>query len=263
MHHPQSQRQRLVVVAVLGLALCVPTACDDDGEGNNQTNNGAANNGTANNGSDGGDYDPEIPSAWSAEIDNAYLPLKAGSKWEYTGTTEDGTETIVVEVLDESRTIRGVEATVVRDTVSLEGVTTEDTYDWFAQDEDGNVWYLGEDSTEFEDGEPAGKEGSWEWGVDGALPGIVMWAQPAAHVDEEYRQEYFAGEAEDWGKVVETGVSVEVPAGSYTDCIRTEDWNALEPGVLENKWYCPNVGTVKEEAVEGDQEIVELETFTP
>ena len=99
-------------------------------------------------------------------------------------------------------TISGVTATVVHDQVFLDGELTEDTFDWYAQDADGNVWYLGEDSREIENGQVVSTEGSWEWGVDGALPGIIMWADPADHMNEEYRQEYLKGVAEDLAKVV-------------------------------------------------------------
>ena len=96
-------------------------------------------------------------------------------------------------------------------------------------------------------------DGSWEWGVDGALPGIIMWADPAAHLDEEYRQEYYEGEAEDWGRVVALNQTVVVPLGTFTGCSRTEDWNDLENGSLENKYYCPGIGPTLE--VGGDERV--------
>ena len=151
-----------------------------------------------------------------------------------------------------------VVATVVRDRVYLEGELIEDTYDWYAQDQEGNVWYVGEDSKEIEDGAVVSTEGSWEWGEDGALPGIIMWADPAAHLNEEYRQEYYKGEAEDWGMVVALNESVTVPHGSFTGCLKTEEWIALDKGTREAKWYCPGVGFVKETVLKGGNEVVEL-----
>jgi hypothetical protein len=191
-------------------------------------------------------YAPLLPTAWAAAVTHPFFPLTPGTRWEYRAETDEGTETIVVEVLSATRDVNGVAATVVRDRVYLEGSLIEDTYDWFAQDAAGNVWYLGEDTKEVENGQVVGTEGSWEWGRDGALPGVIMWADPSAHVGESYRQEYYRGEAEDWGKVVALDESVTVPAGTFTGCVKTEDWNALERGSREIKYYCPQRGTVLE-----------------
>lgn len=209
-------------------------------------------------GTTGIDYDPDIPTDWVAAVTNPFFPLTPGVTYEFEGQTDEGLETTVVEVLSATRLIMGVEATVVRDRVYLDGELIEDTHDWYAQDGSGNVWYLGEDVKEIEGGEVVSTEGSWEWGVDDALPGIVMWGDPAAHLDEEYRQEFYEDEAEDWGKVVAVGQSVEVPYGSFSGCIKTEDWSGLEPGTLENKFYCPDIGVVLEVAVQGGGESVEL-----
>ena len=137
----------------------------------------------------------------------------------------------------------------------------EKTYDWYAQDIDGNVWYLGEDTKEYENGVVVSTEGSWEWGVDGALPGIAMWADPSAHMNESYRQEYLKGVAEDFGKVIATDVSVTVPFGSYTGCVRTLDTSGLDFTAREHKTYCPTVGLVLETNADGS-EAVELTDLT-
>jgi hypothetical protein len=206
------------------------------------------------------DYDPVLPTAWAAAVTNPFFPLPVGASWTYEGETDEGTETVVIEILDETRNVNGVEATVFWDRVYLDGVLVEDTRDWFAQDADGNVWYLGEESYEMDGNDTLNAEGSWEWGVDGALPGIYMWADPAAHIGEDYRQEFYEGEAEDWGRVVAVGQSVTVPAGTFAGCVRTEDWNALEggrAGSLENKYYCPDLGTVLETAEDESLELTE------
>jgi hypothetical protein len=210
---------------------------------------------------DGGVYAPAIePADFSTTIDNSYFPMAPGSRWVYEGETEDGTERTEVVVTDEVREVMGVTTLVVRDTVTLDGEVIEDTFDWFAQDSDGNVWYFGEESTEFEDGEAVSTDGSWEAGVDGALPGIVMLADPAA--GDAYRQEYYAGEAEDMGEVLRLDQSVTVPFGSFDDVIVTEDWNPLEPDVVEEKSYAPGVGMIMEEKVRGDgEERAELVEF--
>jgi hypothetical protein len=204
-------------------------------------------------------YEPAItPAQLSRTVDNPFFPLPVGARREYQKTTEDGPERTVVEVLPESHTVWGVEATAVRDRVFLDGELIEDTQDWFAQDTEGNVWYLGEDSKDYENGQVVSTEGSWAAGVDGAKPGVIMWANPAAHLGEPYRQEYYQGKAEDWGKVVAVNQSVSVPAGSFTGCIKTEDWSGLEPGVLENKFYCPQTGLVLEVPAQGGSERNEL-----
>lgn len=207
-------------------------------------------------------YDPEIPTAWSSLVTNQFYPLTPGTVYSYQGETADGVETITIEVLSQTRTVNGVSATVVRDRAFLEGELIEDTEDWFAQDEDGNVWYLGENTKEYENGQVVSTEGSWEWGVDGALPGIIMWADPAAHAGEEYRQEFYEGVAEDWGKVLAFNEAVTVPHGSFTGCIKTEDWSGLEPAVREEKYYCPGIGLTLEKKIP-DGEQVELVTVTP
>ena len=210
----------------------------------------------------GPEYNPELPTAWAAAVTNPLFPLTPGTTLTYEGETGEGLETTVVEVLSGTRTINGVAATIVRDRVYLDGELIEDTFDWFAQDADGNVWYLGEDTKEYENGAVVSTEGSWEWGIDGALPGIYMWADPAAHVGEEYRQEFAEGEAEDWAKVLAVGEAVTVPFGSFTNCIKTEDWNGLESGGHEFKYYCPGIGLALETPVSGSERI-ELTERTP
>lgn len=196
-------------------------------------------------------------------IDNPYLPLIPGSSYTYEKETEDGVETIVVEVLSETRVVSGVECIVVRDREYLDGVLIEDTHDWFVQDDDGNVWYAGEEVVNYEyDDEDelieTNDDGSWEAGVDGALPGIVMLAEPADAVGVSYYQEYLEDEAVDMGYVVATGVEVELSDGTvYENCVQTLDWTSQEPFVMEYKYYAPNVGLVLERHL-GSEESVEL-----
>ena len=142
------------------------------------------------------------PADFQPGSDNRYFPLEPGTQWTYRETDGEGTvQDVVVTVTSETRKIaNGIEARVVRDTVSEDGQVTEDTFDWYAQDGDGNVWYLGEDTAEFENGKVSSREGSFEAGVDGALPGIIMPADPAAGM--AYRQEYYPGQAEDNGAVL-------------------------------------------------------------
>ncbi|MGH7503145.1 MAG: hypothetical protein ACREL7_15575 [Longimicrobiales bacterium] len=207
----------------------------------------------------GPDYDPDIQASdFVAGVSNPLFPLVPGTTSTFLAETAEGEERIVVEVLSDTRVVNGVTATVVRDRVFMNDELAEDTYDWYAQDSAGNVWYLGEDSKEIENGQVVDTGGSWEWGVDGALPGIIMWADPSAHVGESYRQEFYEDEAEDWGRVVAVDRAVSVPFGSFTGCTETEDWNALESGGRERKFYCPQIGLVLETPADGGNERVEL-----
>jgi hypothetical protein len=152
-------------------------------------------------------------------------------------------ERIVVTVTNDTKLILGVTTTVVHDVVSAGGQITEDTYDWYAQDTAGNVWYFGEDAKQYEGGQLVGTEGSWEAGVDGAEPGIVMHAtQPA--IGSEYRQEYYACVAEDMAEVISLNESVTVPYGSFDNCLQTHEFSPLEPDANEDKYYAPGVGLV-------------------
>jgi hypothetical protein len=202
------------------------------------------------------------PDAFSAEVNHNYWPMEPGTRWTYSEVDEEGRklEVVVTATSTTEKIANGITARVVRDTVTEDGELVEDTFDWYAQDETGNVWYLGEDTAEFEDGKLATRSGSFEAGVDGALPGVIMPADPVD--DLQYRQEYYRGEAEDNGEVLATDKQVEVPAGHYTDAVLTEDTNALEPKVLEFKMYAPDVGPVLAVGVSGGagrEELVKLE----
>jgi len=202
-------------------------------------------------------YDPKItPSDFISEINNKFFALTPGTTLVYESQTHEGVERIEVTVTYEKRNVMGVDTIVVWDRVWLNDELIEDTKDWFAQDLEGNVWYFGEDSKEFEGGQLVGTKGSWEAGIDNAKPGIIMKASP--QVGDSYRQEYYSGEAEDMGEVVALGETVSVPYGTFSDCIKTKDWNVLEPGVIEFKYYCPGIGGVVLETNPDYDEIVEL-----
>lgn len=189
-----------------------------------------------------------------AGVDHPYFPLTPGMKWTYEAVGDEETEHIEVEVLAETRQIQGVTAVVVQDIASVDGVVIEDTRDWFAQDAQGNVWYLGEDTCEFANGVCKDRHGAWEWGVDGALPGIVMPAVPTVD-GKPYYQEYYPGEAEDYGEVRELGGSADVPAGKYDDCITTFDSSTIED-IVEYKHYCRGVGLVQTEEPEATEKLL-------
>jgi hypothetical protein len=211
-------------------------------------------------------YAPDIdPSNFVKEVDNPYFPLEPRTTWVYEGETPEGTERVEDTVLQETKRIMGVECTVLRDRVWLNGELIEDTLDWHAQDKEGNVWYFGEDTKEYENGKVVSTKGSFEAGEDGALPGIIMPADPK--VGDSYRQEYYRGEAEDMAEVISLNGAalndaVGTPYDSFgEDVLVIKDWNPLEPGILEHKYYSPGVGLIGETKVTGPSEKVELIDF--
>jgi hypothetical protein len=206
-------------------------------------------------------YNPEIlPANFtnSTTLTNPYLLFEPGKKYIYEGQTEDGLERVEVQRLATTKIIMGITCIVVNDKAWLDGNLIEDTDDWYAQDNDGNVWYMGEDVDNYNaDGSLKDHAGSWEAGVDGAKPGIVMLANPQPGMT--YRQEYYFNEAEDEAEVLELGLNVTVPFGSFSNCLKTREWTELEPDVSENKFYAPGIGLVKEVNATDNEEIVLIE----
>ena len=205
-----------------------------------------------------GGYDAVIdPSDFVRRIDNRYLPLKPGTTFLYEGKAEDGgAERVRVTVTRQTKRIFGVTCVVVLDTSTVNGKPRERTFDWYAQDQRGNVWYMGEDSRDFKDGRWVHSDGSWQAGVDGARPGIVMPAHPRP--GRAYRQEYYAGHAEDMAKALGTAKSVSVAYGTFRTVLMTLEWSPLEPGVAERKYYAPGIGEIKVVVVKGGSGGAEL-----
>ena len=201
------------------------------------------------------------PADFAGPVDNPYFPLAPGSRWVSEGRKAQGNERTVIEVTRDTKTILGITAVVVHDTVTKNGNVKEDTFDWYAQDRQGNVWYLGEDTKEYANGAVVSTKGSWEAGVNGAQAGIIMKAQPK--VGATYRQEYYKGHAEDFAQVLSAKESVTVPAGSYRDVLKTKDFTPLEPKLLEHKYYARGVGVVQEVTVKGGSGRVQLVEYTP
>lgn len=208
-----------------------------------------------------GKYSPTInPADFVDVIDNPYFPLIPGTTFFYEGESEDATIRNEVFVTYENRQVMGVNTTVIRDRVWEDDELVEETFDWYAQDKDGNVWYLGEDSKDLEGGKLVSTKGSWEAGVNGAQPGILIQGEP--HVGDVYRQEYFKGEAEDMAEVLALDESVSVEYGSFENCLKTREWTPLEPGVEENKYYAPGIGFIQEVMIQGGSERLELVDIT-
>jgi hypothetical protein len=202
------------------------------------------------------------PSSFTTTIDNPYYPLPPGRLLVYRGVRDGRAQVDRVLVLDRTKVVDGVETVVVRDIARTRtGTLIEKTFDWFAQDHRGNVWYFGENTREYDaHGHVASTEGSWEAGVDGAVAGIIMKASPTPPVS--YRQEYYAGHAEDMAWVVQTGVHVDVRYGSLHHVLRTMEWTPLEPRVVGTKLYAPGLGIVLERTLSGGDEFAELVDVT-
>ena len=195
---------------------------------------------------EGQTYAPAIdPANFSHPLVNDYFPLLPGLVTVFEG----GGEHDEVTVTDKTRVVMGITTHVITDQVTVNGEVTEDTVDWYAADNAGNVWYFGEQTAEYENGAISSTEGSWEAGKDGALPGIIMLAHP--QVGDTYRQEFSAGKAEDVAKVYALDQSITVPKDTFSLVLVTEDWSLLEPDVHERKWYAPGVGVVSEETIKG------------
>jgi hypothetical protein len=206
------------------------------------------------------------PASFSANITNPYWPMKPGTRWIYHNVEEGNPpqDIAVVATTTTKKLANGVTARVVRDTARVKGQITEDTIDWYAQDADGNVWYMGEQTAEFENGKIASRAGSWEAGKDGAMPGIMLPAEP--QVGQKYRQEYKKGEAEDNGEVLATNNLVETTAGSYKKSLVTMDTSAVETTAVEYKFYAPGVGPLLALDTSGGaarEELVKIDKAAP
>jgi hypothetical protein len=244
---------RMLGASVLVALLLLASGCggDEGGTGTtistaSPTTTGAAASTELPQGDDPVELDP---ADFVSEIDNPYWPMQRGSRWVYEEKDTEGATRIVVTVTSRAKTVLGIEATVVRDVVTEDGELKEDTFDWYAQDKDGNVWYLGEDTKEYEGGKVVSTKGSWEAGVDGAEAGVIMPAKP--EVGMTYRQEYYKGEAEDQAEVLSLDEQVKVPFGKFDHALQTKETTPLEPDVVEHKYYARGVGLVLAKGVSG------------
>ena len=203
-------------------------------------------------------YKPDInPANFSSSIDitNEYYPAIPGKKYIYEGQTDEGLERVEELRLDDTKTIMGIACIIVNFKGYLNGRLMEETWDWYAQDNDGNLWYFGEAVDNYNsNGTLLDHDGSWEAGIDGAQPGMIMPANPQTGM--KYREEYYFNHAEDEAEIIGTGLSETISLGTYNNCIKTKNWTALEPDALENKIYAPGVGLIKEIDIPGKYEIV-------
>jgi len=199
------------------------------------------------------------PSNFVSHITNPYFPLVPGTVFRYVNRIIEGEDTsyehIEVSVATDTKIIEGVKCQVVHDVVKEEGEVTEDTYDWYAQDKNGNVWYFGEHSKSLKDKNGWTTEGSWKAGEHNACAGIIMWADPQAHAGEIYNQEFLPGIAEDQAEVINTNSTVSVPYGTFANCVKSKEFTILEPGVIEYKYYAAGIGLLKTEMTVGGNEL--------
>jgi hypothetical protein len=260
-------------IAILGatLAASVASGCGSSGAGTSSTGSSATGSAGGAKGPPAsalapihGTYSPTInPADFVPKIDNRWFPLKPGTGFHYRGVAENGTtpQTDDMVVTHRTKDVLGVRSTVVRDVVSSGGKAIEKTLDWYAQDKWGNVWYMGEDARELRHGKFVKVGDSWEGGVNGAKPGIIMPGDPKP--GERYRQEYYPGHALDQARVIGEGGPVTVPNGSYAHTLLTDETAPkLDPGVHEHKYYVAGLGDIKEQTVAGNQEQIQLVSVT-
>jgi len=255
------ERQTFVAV-VAALCLLVSgtglVACTDNGESSSAASSPSSEGEVPTRSEDSPSVDPASaaqlpqgadpvdldPADFTTRIDNPYFPLVPGTRLTYREVDEEGNrlKVVVIVTRETKRIANGITARVVRDTVTEDGELVEDTFDWYAQDSDGNVWYMGEDTGEFANGKLKTRKGSFEAGVDGALPGIIMPGKPQPGLS--FRQEYYEGEAEDNGEILSTDEMADVPIGHFDNMLMTKDTITIEPNVLEYKLYAKDVGMV-------------------
>ena len=233
----------VALVTLLLVAGCAGSAGSDGGEKANKKQQS--------------EYSPHIdPADFTTRIDNEYFPLKPGTTFVYKGKFHGAAERDEMGVTNRTKRVMGVECVVASDRVTEGGKLIEQTYDWYAQDNKGNVWYFGEYVTEYKNGKVTGHEGSWESGVHGAEPGLAMPADPRP--GQTYRQEYSKGVAENRARVISLDGSVNVPYGSFDHVLVTEEFTPLEKNVVERQYYVAAVGDVVEATVRGEPERIEL-----
>jgi len=200
-----------------------------------------------------GPYDPVLdPSEFSPVVDNPLLPFPPRRTLIYEKRTDQGLETVEVTAGKEVVDVAGFPCRAVRVVEKLDGVKVEETLDWYSQRTDGAVWYFGELAKHYVDGFLDNLDGSWRTGRDGAKPGIVMLADPRP--GDVYRQEFSISSAEDLARVLATGETVTVPYGTFTNCVKIEEWSPLSPENAEWKYYSPTFGMVLEvDSVTGER----------
>jgi hypothetical protein len=246
------------LIAVLGVLAAAIAAAGCGGNGGAST---AAAQGASSALPQGSETVHLNPADFTTRIDNPYWPMKAGSRWVYRSVDPEGltAQRDVVKATNQTKKVDGVETLVVSDVASENGKPVEVTSDYYAQDKAGNIWYFGENTAEYSNGKVKSREGSFEAGVDGAQAGVALPANPKPGM--KYRQEDYAGQAEDRGEVISTDAQAEPPFGHFTNALMTEDTSPLEPKVLEFKFYARGIGPATSVSVSGGSEFEELVSY--
>ena len=255
-----SKRGPALVVGLSVLAL-LAGGCGSSGGGGSSSSRSAASTSASKLAPTHGTYSPSIePANFAATINNRYFPLKPGTGFHFKGVLGTTPQTDDEIVTHQTKMIVGIKCTVVRDTVSEHGAAIERTFDYYAQDKQGNVWYMGELSLERKNGRFAKASDSWKSGVNGGQPGIIMPANPQP--GDAYRQEYYPpGQALDEAHVIGTGGRVQVPYGSFKQPLVTSEYSPLEPQT-EQKYYVAGLGEIQERVVKGHHEQFKLVSVT-
>lgn len=204
------------------------------------------------------------PAQFDDPQQNPYFPVRPGTVLRYRGSEDDERFRERVVVTHRTKTIQGVTTTVVRDVVRRsDGSVEERTRDWYAPDDDGNVWYFGEDTATYRrNGSVESREGSWQAGVDGAVAGTIMPADPGP--TDAYRQEYYRGHATDQAWIVQRNDTTTVPLRTFHHVVRSFEWTRLEPRVVSQKLYARGVGIVREgDKSGGDESFVLVDVQRP
>src|SRR5438876_3857035 len=205
----------------------------------------------------GTNYEPVLdPANFVSVIDNPYFPLPVGRTLVYEGIKDGQSQVDTVIVTNQTGVIEGITARMVSDVSTHDGTLLEKTFDFYAQDKEGNVWYLGEDTTAFLANGKTDTSGSWMAGVNDAEPGLIMEANP--QIPDAYRQEFLTGQAEDTAWIVDRGGSTTVPYGKLKNVLTTLEATRLEPGAYDQKVYAPGIGIAREQALTGTPEFAEL-----
>ena len=202
-------------------------------------------------------YEPVLnPANFVRQVTNPYFPLPVGRTVTLRGVRDGQTQVDVIHVTSKTKVIEGITAVTVTDVATHNGHLLEKTTDWYAQDKQGNVWYLGEATAAFPPGGGIDHSGSWQAGVKDAEPGLVMKANP--QVPEGYRQEFLTGQAEDTAWIVLRGGSATVPIGTLHHVLTTLEFTRLEPDVVDQKVYAPGIGVIIERSLHGPTEFAQV-----
>ena len=197
-------------------------------------------------------YEPVLdPANFVSAIDNQFYPLPVGRVLTYRGVKDGVTQLETITVTNQTRVLEGITATTITDVATHKGTLLEKTSDWYAQDAQGNVWYLGEDTKAYNPDGTIDTSGSWLAGVNDGEPGIIMEGNPQP--PDAYRQEYLAGQAADMGWVVDLGGSVTVPYGTVHGVMTSLEASTVEPGSYDQKIYAPGLGIAVERSITSNE----------